>query len=96
MTEVEKKFNGVSDVELMTEFKDRLDMAREIKQLRECVRGLAEGLKEVHSLISTTSYTEGENGSVIICGNEWPWIPRGIHVMKKCLKDHAETIERCL
>lgn len=52
-----------------------------------------EALKEAHSLISTTGYTELENGAVKMCGNEWPWIGRGIAVMKQALAQPSDSKE---
>lgn len=65
--------------------------AEEIEKLEKQLTITREALIEAHSMISATGYTKKlENGSVVLNGNEWPWIQRGIKVMKEAIDKLAE------
>ena len=71
-----KDLSHISDTELLMEYKDRAEMAQKIKQLES-------DLKEVASLILTTSYTVNDKGERVMDGNEYVWIDRAVAILKK-------------
>ena len=57
--------------------------------LEEKVNKLTKAVKEGYDIIRSTSYTELEDGAVKMCGNEWPWIPRGLEFIKQGLEEYG-------
>lgn len=39
--------------------------------------------KDAYGLIRSTGYTKNEDGSVIMDGNEFPWLERGVSILQK-------------
>jgi hypothetical protein len=47
------------------------------------IEQLEADLKEVASLILTTSYTVNDKGERVMDGNEYIWIDAAVHILKK-------------